>query len=50
MGAPKSVIKLDKNGIKYTSSVDTCSYYIHELTRAALRDVGKFLARSFRDS
>jgi hypothetical protein len=50
MGAPKSVIKLDKNGIKYTSSVDTCSYYIHELTRAALRDVGKFLARAFRDS
>ncbi len=50
MGTPKSVIKLKKNGIEYTSNVDKCSYYMHELTRAAMRDVGKFLARKFRDS
>lgn len=50
MSAPKSVIKLNKKGIQYTSNVDQCSYYLHELTRAALRDVGKFIARAFRDS
>lgn len=50
MGAPKSVIKMNKNGIQYVSEVDKCQYYIHELTRAALRDVGKFIARTFRTS
>jgi len=50
MAAPKSVIKMNKNGIQYVSEVDKCQYYIHELTRAALRDVGKFIARTFRDS
>ena len=46
MGVPKSVVKIDKNGVHYTSSVDRASYTILELTRAALRDVGKFLART----
>ena len=50
MGAPKSVIKMNKNGVQYVSEVDKCQYYIHELTRAALRDVGKFIARTFRTS
>lgn len=45
MSVPKSVVRFDKNGIKYTSSVDRASYLITELTRAALRDVGKFLSR-----
>ncbi|MGO5053583.1 hypothetical protein ACTQ6A_13945 [Lachnospiraceae bacterium LCP25S3_G4] len=49
MGVPKSVVKLSKNGIEYTSNVDKCQYLIHELTRAALRDVGKFLVKEFRD-
>lgn len=34
----------------YTSDVDAAGYYIHELSRAALRDVGKFIARTFRGS
>ena len=43
MSAPKSVVKIEKNGVKCTSSVDFCEYSIKELTRAALRDVGKFV-------
>ena len=54
MSAPKSVTKLktENGGVKvvYESSVDAANYYTFELSRAALRDVGKFLARSFRTS
>lgn len=46
MSVPKSVVKINKNGVHYTSSVDRASYTILELTRAALRDVGRFLART----
>lgn len=49
MSVPKSVTKINKNGVTYTSNVDACKYYIHELNRAALRDVGKFVKRTFRD-
>ena len=45
MSVPKSVVKLNRNGVTYTSSVDRAAYTIAELTRAALRDVGRFLAR-----
>lgn len=45
MSVPKSVIKIDKKGVQYISSVDRAQYTIRELTRAALRDVGKFLVR-----
>lgn len=52
MSAPKSVTKLKyKNGrteVTYVSDVDAAGYYIHELTRAALRDVGKYIAKTFR--
>lgn len=52
MGAPKSVTKIKaKNGdvsVEYTSDVDAAQYYIHELTRGALRDVGKYIAKTFR--
>lgn len=46
MGVPKSVVRFSKNGVTYTSSVDRVSYTIVELTRAALRDCGKYLART----
>lgn len=46
MSVPKSVVRFSKNGITYTSSVDRASYTILELTRAALRDVGKYIART----
>ena len=46
MSVPKSVIKFKKSGVVYTSSVDRAEYTIRELTRAALRDVGKFVSRT----
>ena len=46
MSVPKSVVRFKRNGVEYTSSVDRASYTILELTRAALRDVGKYLART----
>ena len=49
MSVPKSVIKIKKDGVEYVSSVDRCKYTITELTRAALRDVGKFLTRRFNE-
>lgn len=45
MPLPKSVTKFDKNGVKFVSSVDRASYTIQELTRAALRDVGRLITR-----
>lgn len=50
MGAPKSVIKINKSGVQYVSSVDKCQYFIFELSRAALRDVGKFVSKKFKEN
>lgn len=50
MSVPKSVMKLDRKGVTYISSVDRASYTILELTRAALRDVGRYLARTMRSN
>ena len=47
MPTPKSVVKIDKNGVKYESFAEQDQYYIFELTRAALRDVGKFVRKMF---
>lgn len=46
MAVPKSVVRFKKGGVEYISSVDKASYTILELSRAALRDVGKYLART----
>ena len=48
MSVPKSVVKVKKNGVEYTSNVDACEYYIYELNRAALRDVAKFVRSKWR--
>lgn len=48
MAVPKSVIKISKNGVELISNVDQASYTLNELTRAALRDVGKFVCRETR--
>ena len=50
MSIPKSVVKVKKSGVEYVSNVDKCQYYIYELARAALRDVGKFIVKKFRES
>lgn len=47
MPTPKSVVKIDKDGVKYESFAEQSEYYIYELTRAALRDVGKFVRKMF---
>lgn len=49
MGVPKSVIKINKKGVQYISSVERAEYTIRELTRAALRDVGKFIVRRINE-
>lgn len=46
MSAPKSVIKINKDGVQYTSNVDATQYYLFELNRGALRDVGKYLKKT----
>lgn len=54
MPTPKSQTKYQKDDggtyrVVYESNLDACEYFIHELTRAALRDVGKFLTKLFRN-
>lgn len=43
MPLPPSVTRIKKDGVEFVSNVDRCSYTIQELSRAALRDVGKFV-------
>lgn len=50
MSAPKTVTKVLKNGVTYTSDVDRASYTIKELSRGALRDVAKFVKKQFNIS
>ena len=45
MSVPKSIIKIKNGNVEYTSNVDFVCYTLVELTRAAMRDVGKFIAR-----
>lgn len=49
MPVPKSVTKINKNGITFTSDVDKANYFIWELSRAALRDVSKLVRKRFRE-
>lgn len=48
MSIPKSVVKIKKDGVEFVSNVDRASYTIRELTRAALRDVGKLVCKRTR--
>lgn len=50
MSVPKSVVKIKKKGIEYVANFDAAEYFLHELSRAALRDVGKFTTRRFREA
>lgn len=50
MSVPKSVVKIKKNGVQYTSSVDRANYFLFELSRAAMRDVGKYVRKKFRQA
>ena len=46
MSVPKSVVKFKGSNVEYTSNVDFACYTIVELSRAAMRDVGKFITRT----
>lgn len=46
MSVPKSVVKINKDGVTYVSNVDFANYSIVELTRAAMRDVGRYVTRT----
>lgn len=48
MPAPKSVTRIDKNGVTFVESVDRANYFITELTRAAMKDVAKYILRIVR--
>lgn len=48
MANPPSGMKITKDGITYQSAVDRTRYTIRELSRAALRDVGRYVVRECR--
>ncbi|MER2108193.1 MAG: hypothetical protein ABS949_14765 [Solibacillus sp.] len=49
MAIPRSVTRISRDGnVTYTQSVDRVNYTIRELTRAALRDVGKYVCKQFQ--
>lgn len=48
MALPKAT-KITKNGVEYLNNVDACKYTIKELSRAALRDVGKYVCRQTKN-
>lgn len=49
MSVPKSIIKIQRNGnVKFISNVDAVQYTLKELTRGALRDVGKLMRSQYR--
>jgi len=43
------VVKINKDGVEFTSSVDRAKYTIRELERAALKETAKFLRRRMLD-
>lgn len=47
MPLPKSV-KFKKNGVEFLSNCNRIEYTLKELTRAALRDTGKYICREAR--
>ena len=47
MPLPKSV-KFSRNGVEFLSNCDRIQYTLNELTRAALRDTGKYICRETR--
>lgn len=44
----KTIVKNGKAEVTYESNLDAAQYYLFELNRAALRDVGKFVTKIFR--
>lgn len=49
MSMPKSIVKIKKGEVTYISNVDAVKYSIRELTRGALRDVGKYMRSKYKE-
>ena len=54
MSAPKSQVQINykkgKTEVIYESNLDASEYYLFELNRAALRDVGKYVCKKFMEA
>lgn len=48
MPVPKPKMKIKQDGIEYIEDFDRAEYYIEELSRAALRDIAKFIKKVVR--
>ncbi len=48
MPLPPQATKISRNGVELTSNVDRANYLITELTRAAMRDVAKYVLKIVR--
>lgn len=48
MPLPKSVTKISRNGVEFVESVDRANYLITELTRAAMKDVARYVLKIVR--
>ena len=48
MSLPPQATKISRNGVELTSNVDRANYLITELTRAAMRDVAKYVLKIVR--
>jgi len=49
MAMPRSVVKIKKNGIEFTSSVNRVEYTLRELIMRANYDVARFLMRRMKE-
>lgn len=49
MAMPKSVTKINKDGVQFISNVDRVQYTMKELERAALRDTAKFIRKQMKE-
>ena len=45
MGVPRSVTRITRDGVNFTSNVDRTKYLLKELQRAALRDTAKLIRK-----
>ena len=48
MPMPRSVTRINRNGVRFISNVDQAEYTLRELSRAALKDVAKLLKYNMR--
>lgn len=44
----KTIVKDGRTEVTYESNLDATQYFLFELNRAALRDVGKFVVKTFK--